>query len=99
MKSPAPLHERDQTLDFMRLIGLTLIIFAHVKAPYVLIQLRSFDVPLMVMVSALSFSISFSGKSISYGAYVWSRIKRLVFPVWIFLSLYFLATTLLDNKD
>jgi len=51
-------------------------------------QLRNFDVPLLVMISGISFGVSF--KDESYVSYVWKRIKRLLFPTWIFLTVYFL---------
>lgn len=67
-----------------------MVIFAHVNPPDLLFQLRDFDVPLMVIVSALSFGLSYSYQQ-SYKSYLWKRIKRLVLPVWIFLSIYFSA--------
>ncbi|MEM6190605.1 acyltransferase [Shewanella scandinavica] len=82
--------ERDERIDLLRFIGLAMVIFAHVNPPDLLFQLRDFDVPLMVLVSALSFGLSYSLQQ-SYKSYLWKRIKRLVFPVWIFLSIYFSA--------
>ncbi len=80
-------HQRDERIDLLRFIGLAMVILAHVYPPMWVAQLRNFDVPLMVLVSALSFSASV--KQESYGQYVWARVKRLVFPVWLFLTLYF----------
>ncbi len=80
-------QQRDERIDLLRFIGLAMVILAHVYPPMWLAQLRNFDVPLMVLVSALSFSASV--KQESYGQYVWARVKRLVFPVWLFLTLYF----------
>ncbi len=80
-------HQRDERIDLLRFIGLAMVILAHVYPPLIVAQLRNFDVPLMVLVSALSFSASV--KQESYGQYVWARVKRLVFPVWLFLALYF----------
>lgn len=82
-----PTQQRDERIDLLRFIGLSMVILAHVYPPMWLAQLRNFDVPLMVLVSALSFSASV--KQESYGQYVWARVKRLVFPVWLFLTLYF----------
>lgn len=49
----------------------------------------------MVIVSALSFTASQqSGKS--YLPYLWDRIKRLAFPVWIFLTFYFFTLLFLE---
>lgn len=79
---------RDERIDMLRFIGLAMIILAHVNPPSWLFQIRNFDVPLMVLVSGVAFGLSYKGEL--YGAYVWKRIKRLVFPAWIFLSIYFL---------
>lgn len=76
---------RDPYIDLLRFVGLSLIILAHVTPPYVLGQLRSFDVPLMMFVSGLTAS----GKDIpNYWDYVWKRTKRLIVPVWLFLAVY-----------
>ena len=76
---------RDPYIDLLRFVGLSLIILAHVTPPYVLGQLRSFDVPLMMFVSGLTAS----GKDIpNYWDYVWKRTKRLIVPVWFFLAVY-----------
>lgn len=73
---------RNTYIDFLRFIGLTLIILAHVKAPGWITELRCFDVPLMVFVSGVSFK--FSG-----GGYFVHRIKRICFPVYSFLIFLF----------
>lgn len=91
-------ESRNQFIDFLRFVGLALIIFAHVQPPSILFQIRNFDVPLMVLVSAMSFSLSYKPNR-SYGAYIWSRIKRLVFPVWIFLTIYFAGIYVFDAKN
>lgn len=88
---------RDYKIDLLRFIGLSMIILAHVGPPPLLQQLRNFDVPLMVLVSAMSFGLAFNANE-SYVQYVWKRVKRLVFPVWIFLTGYFIAL-LLFNSD
>lgn len=79
--------QRDERIDLLRFIGLMMVMLAHVYPPAWLAQLRNFDVPLMVLVSALSFGASY--KAESFGSYVWARVKRLVFPVWLFLTLLF----------
>lgn len=79
---------RDEKVDILRFVGLAMIILAHVDPPSLIFQLRNFDVPLMILVSGISFGISYNGEP--YASYVWKRIKRLLFPVWIFLTAYFL---------
>ena len=78
---------RDTRIDFLRFTGLMMIILAHVYPPPWLFQLRNFDVPLMVFISGLSYRLSV--KDEPYRSYVWARVQRLVFPVWIFLTLFF----------
>lgn len=79
---------RNKQIDILRFLGLSLIILAHVDPPTWVFQLRNFDVPLMVLVSGLAYMQSTPRDS--YGLYVWKRVKRLVFPVWLFLACYFL---------
>ena len=46
-------------VDFLKFIGLTGIILAHVGSPSWLMMLRSFDVPLMVILSSMLGKKSF----------------------------------------
>lgn len=85
--------ERYFRIDLLRFLGLILIILAHVNAPYSVVQLRSFDVPLMVLVSALCFKTS----KLSTGAYLWKRFKRLYIPTLVFLCLYFTLIWFADS--
>jgi len=73
---------RNERIDFLRFLGLCMIILAHVDPSDGLFQLRNFDVPLMVLISGVSFGLSYKGEP--YGSYVWKRVKRLLLPVWIF---------------
>lgn len=78
--------KRNFEIDFLRCIGLIGILLSHSKCPIVLMQLRSFDVPLMVFVSALC-SMNFSSNVLNFGSYIQKRFIRLVLPVWIFVLL------------
>lgn len=86
-----PVQEKSRIdyIDFLKFIGLSAIVLAHVSPPEWLLMLRSFDVPLMVMLSAMLAGRSYEKKRISAGQYLASRFSRLVFPVWLFLLLYF----------
>lgn len=88
---------RNNNVDLLRFIGLSMIILAHVGPPEMIFQLRNFDVPLMLIVSGMSFGFAF--KEEPYSQYVWKRIKRLVFPVWIFLSLYFVFFSTAETNN
>ena len=88
---------RNYRIDLLRFIGLVMIVFAHAGPPDVLFQLRNFDVPLMVLISGMSFAIAFKPQE-SYLQYVWKRIKRLVLPTWIFLTGYFSVLYLVNPE-
>lgn len=80
-------------IDFLKVIGLFGIILAHVDSPEIIMMLRSFDVPFMVILSAILAKQSFSRTAPSVEksfAYIKRRVKRLVLPTWIFLTFYFI---------
>ena len=70
------MKNRDLSLDLLRVVGLICIIITHVN-PLELLQLRTFDVVMLVTVSTFHY-IGYS-KPRPYGEYLWSRIKRLLF--------------------
>ncbi len=79
------MKERDLTIDCLRFVGLSLIIIAHVQAPYNLTQIRCFDVPMMLFISGLTSAGRSTG---NYTEYIVKRTKRLIVPVWMFLFFY-----------
>ena len=84
--------QRDLSIDLLRFVGLSLIVLAHVSPPFWLWEIRSFDVPLMVFVSGLAYA----GRTSDFTpAFFWHRAKRLLVPVWLFLTLYFLSAFVL----
>lgn len=89
MKQEIPIPKRDLKYDGLRAIGLLAIILAHTGPPDIIYQLRNFDVPLMVLISGAVFGMS-SGVDKNYWVYLWSRIRRLAVPTWIFLTIYFI---------
>lgn len=86
---------RDHRIDILRAIGLLMIVLAHSSPPPWLFQLRNFDVPLMVAVAGMSFVTSH--KREPFATHLWKRLKRLAFPVWLFLSGFFLVNALLQQ--
>lgn len=82
------MRERNLSIDVMRVLGLLLIILAHVSPPGIIFQLRIFDVPMMVFVSGMSYFAA-GKKDVNIIPYVYSRFKRLVVPVWCFLIVFF----------
>ncbi|HUH66764.1 MAG TPA: hypothetical protein VLZ07_10065, partial [Syntrophales bacterium] len=60
---------RDEKIDILRFIGLAMVILSHVRPqPSIILQLRNFDVPLLVWVSAASFGLSY--KDEPYKSYI-----------------------------
>ena len=89
---------RIQYIDFLKFIGLTGIIIAHVSSPDWAMMLRNFDVPLMVILSSILNIRSYSNKHLTPGVFVYSRLKRLLIPTWIFLLFYFILQLLFSGK-
>lgn len=72
-------NQRDMKLDFMRALGTLTIILPHVLAPDIMIQLRTFDVVMLVFVSGMSYAYqSMAGDTPDYWLYVKKRLKKLL---------------------
>lgn len=79
---------RNINLDFLRFMGISAIILAHMDAPGIVFQVRNYDVPLIVLIAGISY-LQYSSKNyLHYGDYLFSRFVRLVIPTWIFLVFY-----------
>jgi len=76
---------RDPYIDFMRALGLLLLVGIHVNAPEWYSPMRSFDVPLMAMVSAICYKSLTGG----YLRYFQKRVRRIYVPVFTFLTIFF----------
>lgn len=86
--------QRYNYLDFLRFIGISMIILAHVNPGFIIGQVRCFDVPLMLFTSGLAFS----GKKVdSFCNFALNRTKRLVFPIYIFFAIYFALLVILNK--
>lgn len=86
---------RDSAIDVLRALGLFFIFISHSQPESdTILQLRCFDVPMMVFISGLTCS----GKKIdNYSHYCYKRTLRLVAPVWLFLSIYFLFLSVVQS--
>lgn len=87
-----PDKQRDTYIDFLRAIGLLLLFIAHTAAPPLLRCIRTFDVPLMVMISAICYRPLNGG----YLQYCKKRFVRIYKPVFIFLTFFFSVEFLLS---
>ncbi len=87
---------RNEVIDLLRFLGLSLIILAHLSPPPWLFQLRNFDVPLMVLISGVTHSIQ--PKKLQPIDFIAKRVKRLLYPAWTFLTIYFLCLVIFELK-
>ncbi len=77
---------RDLSIDILRAIALLGIMLVHVKPWLWLEQLRDFDVPLMVFLSAIVYKpIGLSWVGVF--RYLKKRFVRLIIPTWFFITL------------
>ncbi len=83
---------RNFTIDILRVLGTFLVILAHVSPPALLLNVRTFDVVLLVFISGICAKKEHcitEGKE--YGKYLLKRVRRLVFPTWLLLSVMFVV--------
>lgn len=83
--------ERDVRIDILRCIAIIGIIIAHSEPNKIIFQIRNFDVILMVLLLGTSFYLSNKDyKEIKYVQYAIKRVRRLLIPTWIFLTVFFI---------
>lgn len=85
-------NTRDLSIDLLRTIGILFIILAHVDAPFIIKQIRIFDVVLLVVISGYVYK-----EPKDYVKYIYKRVERLVFPTWLFLTVFFLGLFLVEK--
>lgn len=88
MNKSININKRDVTIDILRCFAIIGIFIAHCQPNLFFKQLRSFDVILMVFLSAVCSS-KFDKSDFNYFDYIGKRCMRLIVPVWIFLIVYF----------
>lgn len=82
--------ERNINLDVFRLLGLLIIMIAHARPPAWLFQLRNFGTPLLIVASALTYAYVFKNRQLRTKQFYIKRLKRLLIPVWTFLTIFFI---------
>ncbi|MEH2104737.1 acyltransferase [Nostoc sp.] len=87
---------RDIRFDILKTLGIFSIILAHIIPQNIFFNIRNFDVPLMVIVSGSLFYCSSYKKNYSLLTYLHRRIPRLIAPVWLFLSFYFISISVVS---
>ncbi|MFM5882521.1 acyltransferase family protein [Methanobrevibacter gottschalkii] len=91
-------NNRTVFIDYLKVIGLLCIILAHISTDESILQIRNFDVPLMVIISGFLAVNSFKRnlkQNRSFLRYYWKRISRLLFPTWTFLIIFFIVMAFL----
>lgn len=86
--------ERNFRIDTLRALGTILLILAHVDPPFIISEIRTFDVVLLSILSGISIGLS-NIEKYSYMYYLIKRLKRLVIPTYICLIFIFVSTSLL----
>lgn len=85
-------NQRDQSLDCIKFISLIGLFASHIYTNNVILQLRSFDVNLLVILSAYWANKSFEEQPIlnlkEYVLYIEKRFCGLILPTWIFITIY-----------
>ena len=82
--------KRFVSIDILKVIGVLCIILAHVNPPQIISIIRTFDVVLMMLVSAyLGIKTINKENFINYSV---KRFKRLVLPTWSFLVIFFIIS-------
>ncbi|MEP6668274.1 MAG: acyltransferase [Chthoniobacter sp.] len=89
-----PKARRDSSLDFLRFLGVAGIVIAHNSPPAWLFQLRQFDVPLVILISAILIERQYRHRPFTAGEYLRKRAGRILAPTWFFFVLYFLIVAL-----
>ena len=94
---------RDISIDILRCIALIGIVVIHCEPESLwLRQIRNFDVPLMVFLSGVSYTLSIKDENTlidgGYLKFVIKRFKRLILPTWIFLGIYSILFTIVTHK-
>lgn len=88
-------NKRDSSIDILRFIGLMLIILSHASpSPNFIMQIRCFDVPMMLFISGLTCANKDFPK---YFQFVKKRTARLITPVYIFLVAYFIFLVIVQG--
>lgn len=83
-------ENRDICIDYMRSVCMFLIVLAHVNPPNIIFQLRSFDVVGLIIISTMCMRNPCNLSE--YLDALKRRIRRLVFPTFIAISVVLIGT-------
>lgn len=86
--------QRDTTIDNMRFLAMIFIMLAHVQAPEWIMNIRCFEVPLIILVSGLTMA---DHKLPKYTTFLRARTVRLLVPVYIYIIPFMIALYIAQN--
>lgn len=90
-------QKRDTKLDFMRALGTLTIIVPHVSSPDIMVQIRTFDVVMLVLISGMSYAYQMAdGYLLEYGQYVKKRFSKLVFPTYFLIFIVYFSMNVIS---
>ncbi|MBO5478006.1 MAG: acyltransferase [Clostridia bacterium] len=81
--------ERKVELDYLKVIGIIMIILAHVCNNVIVYKFRNFDVILLIMISGILVSNKQFDSKKEVLEYYKKRFFKIIFPTWIFLLILF----------
>lgn len=83
--------KRDHTIDLLRTWATIHIFVTHAEVPRPYYYVRAFEVIILVFLSSMSFVLSkYEFSWSSYVKYVTKRLWRIVKPLWMLLTLFFI---------
>jgi peptidoglycan/LPS O-acetylase OafA/YrhL len=89
MKETTIKKKRNVNLDFLRFLGVLIIMIAHARPSSWFYQLRNFGTPLLIVASSLTYAFIYKNRSIDLIPFYKKRLSRLTIPAWIFLIFFF----------
>lgn len=87
------MYQRNISIDYLRVLGTFLVMLAHVLPPNIIQNVRTFDVVMLVYISALSMNISYKPEA-TFKDYLVKRIRRLYVPTAMLLIVLFVLSFL-----
>ena len=88
--------ERIIWIDYLKFLCLCCLIIAHTSNNVLVLQIRTFDVNLLVILSAILASNS---EILNNFQYYKKRFLRLVIPTWIFITIYLIINYFVNFQD
>ncbi len=83
--------KRDQSIDILRAVCTLLIMLAHVEIPELLLNLRTFDVTVLILISGVSMGYESKKYKLTYGRYLLKRVQKLLIPTYMIITIIFIT--------